>query len=894
MAFNPFDVFRRNQRILFAFLTVVIMFMFVLSSGIGGKADFFDWLPAVLARKAHSGDELATVNGDAVYASDLDKIDVNRTLANEYMANAALIATNKLAEAVRTQADKAGPDARPVFQQLITTRPLYIDQRMMQMAGQFPPEFLQQFQQRTIEQLRTQLTGIATGPDAKAEDKSTAELALKLIDFDQRQQYYSNDMYFLNMGNQTRRSRMDFLLWRMKADELGIVFTNDDTELLISGEFDNRLEKNDWLEVEKRMDQKIGYTPESVRAAIADEFRVRMAQTAVMGEAYTNPFTTAQLYDAPYDYFEFYKDQLSDSRYGVITVPAENFVSQVTGEPSESELLQLFKKYARKEPSPFEATPGFKEPRRLKVGWLEVTGKEPYYQDKADKIFPQSGTMPVELAAIVGGVSTSPEPLLQTAYGQYADVADKKTETEWFVTAGSPFGKSSLIDDSVVRPQTLAASAAAAAGSMLTVGTPFNAALTLEQTAITLEFASRAQALGALLSPPLVVGDRIGAAAAFAARIPGPLPLAVVQPQLVEQVRTSLAYQLAADDLREFQQELGKLGADLSKSGADATAARGYVDKFVKDRNLATGETEAFRDQFSIGDAPALAPLKPKAAGPHGGNIDAIQFGRRFFYTTSPDGRREMATEGLFQPEPYPTQFLSGPTESEPATLVWRTAEIEADAPKSLEAKGVREKVIAAWKFGKAKELARKAADDLAEKAKNLGDNRTVIGQKLRDLESGLKGQFEDPAAKARVNYFEIDDVAPLVDKALPAAGQRSVSEFTITRNDNIPYPSQAMSDQLVENRDKPLSTPVVAANRPEDVYYVAVLMDRNYRDAGTFGRSVLTAPAVFGNEVATAVSQRHQNQLYLEARRQAIELLEIEFEYANETPAMTDGSTSN
>ena len=44
MAYNPFNIFRRNQKAIFAVITVFIMFTFVLSSGLGGGADFFDWL----------------------------------------------------------------------------------------------------------------------------------------------------------------------------------------------------------------------------------------------------------------------------------------------------------------------------------------------------------------------------------------------------------------------------------------------------------------------------------------------------------------------------------------------------------------------------------------------------------------------------------------------------------------------------------------------------------------------------------------------------------------------------------------------------------------------------------------------------------------------------------
>ena len=52
MAFNPFNFFRKNQKILFALLTILVMFMFVLSSGLPGS-DFFQWFPEWLGR--HKG-----------------------------------------------------------------------------------------------------------------------------------------------------------------------------------------------------------------------------------------------------------------------------------------------------------------------------------------------------------------------------------------------------------------------------------------------------------------------------------------------------------------------------------------------------------------------------------------------------------------------------------------------------------------------------------------------------------------------------------------------------------------------------------------------------------------------------------------------------------------------
>ena len=74
MAYNPFNVFRRNQKAIFAVVTVFIMFTFVLSSGLRGGADFFDWLPRWLSSNSKQGDVLCSIDGNKVYSSELEKL----------------------------------------------------------------------------------------------------------------------------------------------------------------------------------------------------------------------------------------------------------------------------------------------------------------------------------------------------------------------------------------------------------------------------------------------------------------------------------------------------------------------------------------------------------------------------------------------------------------------------------------------------------------------------------------------------------------------------------------------------------------------------------------------------------------------------------------------------
>src|SRR5436305_14599697 len=102
MAYNPFTIFRRNQKAIFAVVTVFIMFTFVLSSGLGGGADFFDWFPRWLGGRT-KGDPVCTIGGDKVYEPDLVRLRRQRLLANRYMSMAAEMSAMQLREYYQSQ-----------------------------------------------------------------------------------------------------------------------------------------------------------------------------------------------------------------------------------------------------------------------------------------------------------------------------------------------------------------------------------------------------------------------------------------------------------------------------------------------------------------------------------------------------------------------------------------------------------------------------------------------------------------------------------------------------------------------------------------------------------------------------------------------------------------------
>src|SRR2546423_15700767 len=106
MAYNPFSFFRRNQKSLFAVLTVFVMFMFVLSFG---KGDFFEWIPRWLGTRKKGGEVMAVVDGSKVYESELGRQRDNRTIANQFMSQANAVAAGNCFQAVQGGVPGASP-----------------------------------------------------------------------------------------------------------------------------------------------------------------------------------------------------------------------------------------------------------------------------------------------------------------------------------------------------------------------------------------------------------------------------------------------------------------------------------------------------------------------------------------------------------------------------------------------------------------------------------------------------------------------------------------------------------------------------------------------------------------------------------------------------------------
>src|SRR5665213_840042 len=92
MAFNPFHAFRKHQKVFFAVLTIVCMFVFILSFGPGDIKSWFS------GGSQGRGDKVVALYGRDLYTNDLTAISKTRQLANEFISvalNAAQADANK-------------------------------------------------------------------------------------------------------------------------------------------------------------------------------------------------------------------------------------------------------------------------------------------------------------------------------------------------------------------------------------------------------------------------------------------------------------------------------------------------------------------------------------------------------------------------------------------------------------------------------------------------------------------------------------------------------------------------------------------------------------------------------------------------------------------------------
>jgi hypothetical protein len=892
MAYNPFNIFRRNQKALFAVLTVFIMVMFTLQSGVvGGDAieNFARWLGA-----RGSKDPVCKIDGSNVGAAELDGpkgLQHRRMLANRFMFTAAAFTVEGLKEYANQQHSKLSPQGQEMAEKASSAFNALSDPRF---RGNL------QILQFLLGDARQRIADTLSAPNAKAEDREVARYYQTAFNLQDLLMASREEHYFVGAPNRTRRDLLEFRLWQLKADQLGIKFGRDDVKKMIVNEFDGAFRSD--VNVRKYMQNTPGFTMEATLDAIGEEFRVRAAQAAVMGHSIR--FGRGPGFATPYEAFEYYRDQTSPSFYEVIPVPAQGFLNKVTGEPTQAQIDELYRKYKDDEPDPRRETPGFKEPRKIKLAYFGITGEEPYYkklaeeQIKAGEVMAKlSGAFTVPVpgagggwAATAAGTASLKDPALTAAYEAYT----RDFAALVGVRFDRPlFGTGDVLDTNWSKAGAAAAAVGAFGAHGLGFGHPGAAAALAAAAPYAYEVRDRAKVgvplvLAPATGPALFPGAITGIAAAKLSQ-PQPLSLDAKRPELLKGATETRAKALALGERPDFnnpgrptekgdiERFVGEL-AKLSENGKpkDPAAVEKYIKEFLTTRGITlSGQSTALHSEWTIEEDPGLRVLLDAqkeavllASGAHGGR-SYLPFGQSFFSTVRFDpmtgAQRRTPTSGTYVGEKYPPMELGGGT-AKTRYVVWRTE----DKPAAGQSDGdARPAVIAAWKRAKARELAKARADKMAETIRAFGNSDgAVVIPFLYDQSSELKREFEPKALKA-ANQFPIAGVAPFV------SGVQGLALYSLPPSESMPFVSAEIEKALLENRDKPLKTVLVLPDPAKDVYYVATLVRRDLKAPGDFRAEVMSS---FGQSRGILGAQ--QADAALKARQSVMELLKKEFRY--------------
>ena len=906
MAYNPFNIFRRNQKALFAVLTVFIMIMFTLSFGAN---DFFERTARWMGSRG-KGEAVCKLDGSTIKDGELERVRRERVMANVFMSLGAAQTVSSVREYAIQQQGRLSEEGRRQLSALGGYFSLLEDP---QSRGNF------QLQQFVIQQVQSSTSAILASPTAKSEDKDVARAYQAMLALASHRG--EGDHYFLNAPNRTHRDRIEFLLWEKKADQLGIHFTADDVKVLLNREFYNYWNAQSDVQVRKVLAQnREGFNMDACLKALAVEFKVRAAQVALLGPVAKSRPAAAPVYGTPYEMFDYYREQCSPATYEVLAIPSLAFTDKVVGEPTEAELNDLFRKHANDEPNPAKETFGFMTPRRLSVSWVALTGTEPYYEKLAaeqvkvgEALAKASGMLTVPLPGAGGGwaaAATLPlalkEPAVEAEYASYTRGFESKYRERFGTYARADLPAADLLPTNVVRPATLAATLGAMIGQTAPFGSPAAATALAMGPPIGYEVRDRVKTglpllLGALPGPAQFQ-TAVAGAAHFRQTEPKPLPIEAMRPELLKTTVTARAKALAlGDSLRGEKGDLAKFVEEVNKlsdngKAKDKAAVEKYVTEFRTARGLTTagvnfGATTAPRDEWTLEEDPGMLPLvfaqKGEPAGLFGAQKPYLPFGRRFFWTFA-SGRR-VATTGTYIAQPFAMSERNPMRDDGRASYVyWVTKEEAAVKPDPYSAK---ERLRAAWKQMKARELAQARAHAIAEAIrKSPASSPDTIRQAVVD--EAFKFQTEVIANKKaydRATPFVLDNVCPFAPldpsrrrpEEMIEAIQRGINvrdqvePFGLPESANIPYPTREMATALIENRDKPAKTVVVLPDAPKDTYYVAVLLKRDLKNVEDFKRSAYAPGAP-----AAGILGNFQGEEAQKARQAVVELLKKEFRY--------------
>ena len=881
MAFNPFESFRKNGKGIMAVLAIVCMFTFVLSAGIGGGNDFFDWAARQFGGEDRRGGDLGEVDGRVFHSKDLNEIRSKRMAANNYMLAAVDIADNKMLEQIdqdlknNTLKDK---EAAKLLQSAVSDRQTFEIVRSMRNE-----QILQQFAQRyeqSLQRLRRVFETLNT-TDHPTEYRAIRRFFLVLGNQGrqrQRQSSGQSNLYF-DQPNTNERDALQFEAYLRSADKMGIKLSESDIESLISKETDGLLVEEDFKKINGfvRKNRSGGLSPDQLLQAIGDEFRVQAAMSVLRGTSIGGRITLPAAM-TPYEFYEFYKDRCAELAFDVVDVPVDMFVSQVKEEPPEAELRALFDKYRKDEYDPSRPTPGFKEPRKARVEYVGLDAEMAPYK-KGQPALLAASTIAAGLSAATSGDSISGamfvvSPPLAESWLAEDRAAPFKAVTVFdmfrLVHHGLPFVPSvNPNDSSFYHPLPNAALAAQLAVLRNPIADLSAAVAGYRNLADLIETRDRVKVGMQMTVAPMGFNPifPLTAIAAIAANAPKTPEGIFYAQELDRQRRVERPQRLARADLENLNAKLleihkktqpkedptdpltppkkiepskidAKLVAEANKEAGE------LVKKWIAERpGVLHGESKKVEDKFSMLTDPDLKALTELV-------LDKPQPYRLFAYMFLSDRGREPSKESseasLYNPIFFPEFAAPAPSSfDKPAFLAWTVEDLSAKTYANFDAisQEMRANLVRAWKVEKARVLAKTAAEQLAA---GIG---SLARKELRDANNPSafnKGLADKVAADHYTLLTDRIRLAKLSEQRAQQMNQPNSYGPTRLTNKQIPYPLNptrdnpvGMADLLLEERNKPLGEVVVTPDLPGSHFYVCVLVEKKVPNTVEFNNEV-------------------------------------------------------
>lgn len=163
---------------------------------------------------------------------------------------------------------------------------------------------------------------------------------------------------------------LETLLYAEQAAELGVVVTDDAVvqhlEGYLAGGVINRNELAALLNKVTR-----GQLSQS---ALLEGYRMEMAANRLRvlsgGGAY-NGFIT-EIATTPAQALKYHEQLNRRMEAQVLEIPAADYVAEVTAEPTDAEVQELYEQYKDQIATPASKEPGFRQPKRITISWLKA------------------------------------------------------------------------------------------------------------------------------------------------------------------------------------------------------------------------------------------------------------------------------------------------------------------------------------------------------------------------------------------------------------------------------------------------------------------------------------------------------------------------------------------